>query len=86
MHTKLTKNASQSQKNIADNKSVKKIKNKVEITVDWMDMEVLWRSLDLHLTLKDEQKLKRLVVLIVIKKTEFNTKGLRQKNNQMKNL
>lgn len=39
MHTSLIKNATQGQMNITDNKSVKILK----FTVDWTDMEVLWR-------------------------------------------
>lgn len=82
MHTKLIENASQSQMNVTD-KSVKFLK--VQITVDWMDMEAFWRRWDLHWALKDRQKLNGLELLIVIKKMEFNIKSFRLKTKQMKN-
>lgn len=85
MHTKLIKNASQSQMNITDNKSVIFFL-KVKITVHWLDVEALWRRWDLCWALKVGQKLNRLEILIVTKKIQFNTNILRLKTKQEKNI
>lgn len=84
MHTRLPKNASQSQMNTADNKAVNK--HNIQITVGWMDMELLWRRWDPHWAFKDGLKLNRLEVLIVVQKIEFNRKGLRLKTKERKNV
>lgn len=49
-------------------------------------MELLWRRWDPHWAFKDGLKLNRLEVLIVVKKIELNTKGLRLKTKERKNV
>lgn len=49
-------------------------------------MELLWRRWDPHWAFKNGLKLNRLEVLTVVKKIEFNTKGLRLKPKQRKNI